>query len=182
MGKIESGRLWIFGGLVVIIVAVAASWFFAISPKLQEADDTQSQADDATIKIVALKKEIAGLKQQAKLQASYQAQRDKSRAALPENWDQPAFLRQLQASGTAVDVAVSGMTVGSPVSSKTVPTAVELPITLSAEGTPAALSNFLIRLQNVQPRAVLITSANLAIEDDSTTLGLALTAFVSPKN
>lgn len=181
MGTIGAGRLWLFGGLLGIILAVAAGWFFAISPKLGQADEIQTQADDASIRLLALKKEVTALKNQAKQQASYQASRDKSRAALPETWDQPAFLRQLQASGTAVNVVVSGMSVGAPTTSKAVPNAVEMPITLNAVGDPAALSNFLIRLQDVQPRAVLITSADLTVDADKPGLDLALTAFVSPK-
>lgn len=180
MNSRRTDRIWLFGGLLVIVGMIVASWFLAISPKLQEAEDVQGQADDMSVRLVALKREVAELKTKAAKEASYRADHDKYRAALPKGWSQSAFLRQLQASGTSVNVEVSGMTAGEPAKSPADPGVVELPITLTAEGTTTDLSRFLDRLQNVQPRAVLITSANLSIDGDNPQLNLTLNAFLSP--
>jgi len=59
-----------------------------------------------------------------------------------------------------------------------------VPITLTAAGTAADLSAFLNRLQTVQARAVLITTASLTGDTTTAsgqmTLSLALTVFYAP--
>lgn len=157
----RSDLIWLGGGLLAIVAMVAASWFLVIAPKFTEADGVRSEAEDARLQLVRLNKEVAGLAEQAKHEATYQARLEASQAALPSSYNVPAFLRQIQDSGSAVEVQVSGFTVGSPAKSTAVPGAAELPITLNASGTAPQLSRFLHRLQNVQERAVLISTVGL---------------------
>jgi len=64
-----------------------------------------------------------------------------------------------------------------------------IPITMTVAGSPASLNQFLVQLQSVQPRAVLVsqltetapaTNHGAKIASDVTTLNLTMYAFVSP--
>ena len=117
--------------------------------------------------------------------ASYKAQLKTNQQALPSTSGVPDFLRQLQDSGTAVNVEIGNLSVGAPQPAKGVATVYELPISLGAAGSVADISSFLKRLQEVQPRAVLITSVGLTQSDVTTgaaamTASISLSAFVSP--
>jgi Tfp pilus assembly protein PilO len=190
MGGLRADRLWMIAGVVAIAIMSAVTWFFLVSPQYAEASDLRSQTDTAVSqastlrkRIVELKKEKASLK---KLQATLATYED----ALPADSGVPAFLRQLQASGTDLGVSVSGVTVGSPTNSAATTGVKELPIQLTVTGAPAGLSDFLDQLQGGgQKRAVLIDSAVWgpapdSTENDKTTklsVVLQLKAFVAPK-
>jgi|tagenome__1003787_1003787.scaffolds.fasta_scaffold20840116_3 Tfp pilus assembly protein PilO len=177
-------RIWLFGGIAAVILLVVASWILLISPKNADTAGVQSQTDDATTQLITLKRAVATLKEQNKKLATYTAQLKKNQKALPATSGVPDFLRQLQDSGTAVDVEISGLSVGSPEKSTVESAAWELPITLTADGTADNLSRFLVRLQEVQPRAVLVNSVSLtsgsAGSAGGMTASVALKAFVAP--
>ncbi len=179
MGARRSDRLWLAGGLVAIVALIAASWFLVISPKFVEGDEVQAEAESTRRQLIKLNKDVAKLAEQAKQKATFQAKLKTSEAALPTSYNIPAFLRQLQDSGSAVNVQVSGFAVTPPVKSQKDPTAAELPITLTAQGSAADLSRFFDRLQNVQSRAVLIESIGLAPAGEAGGLSasIGLTAF-----
>jgi Tfp pilus assembly protein PilO len=178
-------RMWLLGGIVAMLLLVAGSWFLLISPKNAEADDVHSSADDASAQLVILKHQVAALKAESAKLASYKTQLKTNQMALPTTSGVPDFLRQLQDSGVAVDVDISNISVGAPEPSKAVPSVYELPISLSAVGTVADMSSFLKRLQEVQPRAVLLNSVGLTesnpdTADPTQTASISLLAFVSP--
>jgi Tfp pilus assembly protein PilO len=181
-------RIWLFGGIAAVILLAAASWILLISPKYTDTAGVQSQTDDATTQLITLKRTVATLKQQNKKLAAYTAQLKKNQKALPATSGVPDFLRQLQDSGTAVNVDVSGLNVGAPEKSTVESAAWELPITLTADGSAGELSRFLTRLQEVQPRAVLISSVTLttgsassgSTSTDDLTASVVLQAFVAP--
>ncbi len=180
MGMRRTDGMWLIGGFLAAVLLVAAGWFLLISPKFAQADDVRTEADGASLQLMKLNKEVATLAALEKKKSTYVAQLRAKQAALPTSYDVPAFVRQLQDSGTALNVDISGITVGSPAKSGTVSDVVELPITLAAQGTPANLSRFLTKLQTGQPRAVLISSVNLNIpstDQASTTASIALSAF-----
>ena len=178
-------RLWLLGGVVVMLLLVAGSWFLLISPKNTEADDVRSSAADASAQLVVLKHQVSSLKAESAKLASYKSQLKTNQNALPTTSGVPDFLRQLQDSGTAVNVEISNLSVGAPQASKVVPSVYELPISLSALGGVADMSAFLNRLQQVQPRAVLIESLGLTettvvATETTETASITLLAFVSP--
>jgi Tfp pilus assembly protein PilO len=185
----RTDQIWIFGGLLAIILVVTGSWFLAISPKFTEADEVQSEADGASLQLIKLNKEVAGLIALEKQKNAYLAKLQASQTALPTAYNYiPAFVRQLQDSGSATNVDITGITVGTKAASPTVTSAIELPITLVAEGSVTQLSDFFVRLQNVQSRAVLVKSVALTEKaDDSSdsasaspggaTANLTLSAF-----
>jgi type IV pilus assembly protein PilO len=180
MGIRRTDRLWMLGGLAGIIVIVVAAYLLAIKPINADREDKQGQVEDQELALVTLKHDLADLKTKAKDLPTYTAQLDAKKAAMPESYDVPNYLRALQTSGTAVSVTVSGVSVGAPAKSTGAADVVSVAITLTATGTPANLSRFLNRLQNVQSRAVLINSVSLgAAASESTDISatLALVAF-----
>lgn len=178
-------RMWLLGGVVVMLLLAAGSWFLLIAPKNAETDDVRSSAADASAQLIVLKHQVAALKTESAKLASYKSQLKTNQKALPPTSGVPDFLRQLQDSGTAVNIEISNISVGAPEVSKAVSSVFELPISLSAVGAAADMSAFLNRLQQVQPRAVLLKSVGLT---DSTavatgaseTASISLLAFVSP--
>jgi type IV pilus assembly protein PilO len=189
MGAHRIDRVWLLGGVVAVILLVAGSWFLLIGPEFTQADDVRNQAGDAQTELITQKKELSKLQTQSKQLSALKAKLTKNQDALPTTSGVPAFLRQLQDSGTAVNVDVSVLTVASPQLSTDVSTVYELPITLTATGSSANLSKFLDRLQKVQARAVLVTAVSLTAGtntdgsgsgSDATTASLSLKAFVAP--
>lgn len=179
MGARNSDRIWLVGGLLTIVTLVVASWFLVISPKFAQGDNVRGEVETAQIQLLRLNREVAELAALAKQQRSYEAKLRSSRIALPSGDKMPAFLREVQDSATDVGVAVSGFNVAALAKTTSVPSAFELPITLTATGSAANLSKFFNRLQNVQSRAVLISSISLA--PSSATTGAELSANISLK-
>jgi type IV pilus assembly protein PilO len=190
MGARHADRLWMVAGAAVIVLLAVVSWFLLINPQKTEAADLKAEAEQARSQALDMRKRIATLKKQKanlpKLKATLAGYQD----ALPADSGVPAFLRQLQASGTDLDVDVSGVTVSTPSEVENLPGVWALPIQLTAEGSAANLSTFLQELQGTdQKRAVLIESANLTsaqVEDADTdkaekmSVSLAVKAFVAP--
>jgi len=183
MNARHADRLWMIGGLAVVIVLVLASWLLLIGPKFADANDVETQAADTQTQLTILHKRINELKlQQANLKP-LQAALAKKQQALPADTGLPAFLRQLQAAGEALHVDVTDIAVSTPSVLPTLSTVWMLPITLNAEGSGANLDAFLRGLQSSsQSRAVLIQTANLSspVENGTLTLSLTLSAFVAP--
>jgi type IV pilus assembly protein PilO len=190
MGVRRLDRVWLLGGVVAVLLLVAAGWFLLIGPEFATAGQVQDQAGDEQTELITQKKDLAALQAKYKQVNALKTALKKNQAALPATSGVPAFLRQLQDSGTAVNVDVSLLTVAQPQLSTEVSTVYELPITLTATGSADNLSRFLDRLQKVQARAVLLTSVGLtggttsdssgAADPNGMTASLALTAFVSP--
>ncbi|GAA0489259.1 hypothetical protein Ade02nite_73460 [Paractinoplanes deccanensis] len=175
----RSNQIWLAGGAAAIVLLVLASWLLLISPKLSEADSVQAEAEDVNIQLLRLNKEVSTLAAQDKKKSTYQAAVDDLADNLPESYGEPDFLRMLQTTGTATNVAVSGFTAGNAQASTTVTTAFEMPIALTAKGTQANIDRFLVRLQDVQDRAVLLKSVSLSTDAKTKTVSanISLTAF-----
>ena len=190
MGARHADRLWMFAGAAVVAVLAAVSWFLLISPEKTETADLTAQADTARTQAADIRKRIVTLKKEksnlTRLKATLAGYQD----ALPSDSGVPAFLRQLQASGTELDVDVSGVTVSTPSEVENLPGVWALPIQLTAEGSAENLGTFLQELQGAdQKRAVLVESANLtSAQDDGSdadsspkmSVSLAVRAFVAP--
>ena len=171
----RADRLWMLGGLFGIIVLVVAAYMLAIKPIYADKADKQGQADDQEMTLVTLKTQLNQLKAKAKDQATYTAQLNAKTAAMPDSYDVPNYLRALQTSGTAVNVLVSAVSVGAPAKVVGSTEVISVPINLTATGTPADLGRFIDRLQNVQSRAVLITSVSLSAGTAANSMSAALT-------
>jgi Tfp pilus assembly protein PilO len=186
----RTDRLWLIGGIVVVALLTAASWFLVISPKNTDTSAVRDQIGDGNVQLVKLRHQLADLdKQQKQLPAMLAALAANQKAlpsedALPANNPQAAFLNQLQEIGTTANVDINSLTVGEPTASEAVPSVNQVPITLAVEGDVTDMSTFMQRMQSAQGRAVLITSVSLtnAANTDGTpstdvTASLVLTAF-----
>jgi Tfp pilus assembly protein PilO len=176
-------QIWLFGGLALIAIIIATGWFFLISP--QYADEAKAQADtgETAAQLAKAKSSFSNLQEETKKLGTYEAELAKFQAALPatsRTQGIPDFLKQLQNIGTALNIEVSGYSASDEQDSDEVPTVKKLPITLTAKGPTTKISQFLAQLQEVQPRAVLIDTAGVTIDDkDVATLTLTLDAFVT---
>ena len=171
----RADRLWMLGGLFGIIVLVVAAYLLAIKPIYADKADKESQVDDQELAMVTLRTQLSQLRAKAKSQATYTAQLNAKTAAMPDSYDVPNYLRALQTSGTAVKVGVSDVSVGAPTKVVGSTEVISVPINLTATGTPADLGRFIDRLQNVQSRAVLITSVSLSAGAGANSMSAALT-------
>lgn len=174
-------RLWMIAGAALVAILVAATWFLAVSPQRVEAADLETRTADAHLQADDLRNRITKLTaDKANLPALTKVLQAKQ-AALPADSGVPAFLRQLQATGTKVGVDISGITVGDPVQEKTAAGVWAISIQLTAEGTEAQLGEYLRQLQSAdQKRAVLVQIAGLSTTDDTPSLNLTVKAFVAP--
>ena len=187
MGARHADRLWMIGGVAVIIALALISWFFVINPKYAEADEVRQQTADTQVQIGVLNKRIADLEKQKSKLPTYTAQLKASQAALPSDSGVPDFLRQLQSAGDDLDVTVGGVAVNAPAAVDGFTSVYSLPITLTLDGSADNLGKFLDHLQQNQPRAVLINSATVTSQVSGTaadasggvTISLSLRAFVA---
>ena len=179
-------RLWIFGGAIGGVLLVAVSWLLLVDPVGDEAEGYRQQTEVSEVQLIAMHKRLSELKQQQAKLPTYQAELKRNRQALPVDTGIPAFLRQLESAGDAVGATISNINVGVPVPETGAGlTAFSLPVTVTVDGGVGDMGPFLDQLQQVQPRAVLVQSANLAVSGetasaDEANMTLTMKVFVSP--
>lgn len=208
----KTERVWVFGGIAAIVLIAFVGWTMFVSPARDNTAQAQAETSTAQAHDALLQQRLDELASENKNLPSYEANLARAQAALPTGDGLPNFLRSLQSLGNATLVTVTQMSVAPPVAAaqpgtaastaatdtpSTGPTAVaqasaySIPITLTATGTTAHLSEFLAQLQEVQPRAVLVTQASLGTDTSTgtgtgggsassqTTLQLTMNAFVA---
>ncbi|GAA0796597.1 type 4a pilus biogenesis protein PilO [Spirilliplanes yamanashiensis] len=184
--RAHADRLWLLGGAIGVVILVAVGWLLLINPAHGDADGYREQTEVSEIQLIALHKRLGELKEQQAKLPTYKAELARNRQALPLDTGIPAFLRQLEDAGDAVGATVSNVNVGVP-SQETGAglSAYSLPVTVTVDGRIGAMGPFLDQLQQVQPRAVLVQSANLAASTeengkDGTNMTLTMKVFVAP--
>jgi type IV pilus assembly protein PilO len=184
MGTRHADRLWAAGGVISAAALLAIAWFFLISPQNGEASSLRDRTDAASLRLPSLQKRLTELRKQNGDLKTYEAQLERDRKALPTESDLATFLSDLQAAGDSVGVSVGGVSVGAPTQVTAAGARLSaLPVTLSADGDTADVNRFLDQLQQVQPRAVLITSASVSANPQrpgASTVNLSLQVFVAP--
>jgi Tfp pilus assembly protein PilO len=184
---IRAGRLWLLAGALAAVAMVAAAWFGAIGPQYAQASSQRADAAAQDQRAGALRSRIDELRRENANLTVRRAELADARAALPTDSGIPDLLRELQKLGDRTGVSISGLTVG--VASETTAGTVKaysLPLTMTATGTTATLHLFVDQLQHVQPRAVLINSANVVLSDPTGTsagpavLTVTCQVFVAP--
>jgi type IV pilus assembly protein PilO len=115
MGALRNDRIWLLGGLLAVALLAAGGWFLLIRPEYTDTGKVRSQVGNAQLELAALNTQVAKLKTQKAQLGTLTATRNKYQSALPATLttSMPAFLNELQDSGTAVNVNVSGLTQGS---------------------------------------------------------------------
>jgi Tfp pilus assembly protein PilO len=180
MGTRAASRLWLLGGILVIAVLIAATYLLAIKPVYDDQTLKETQVDDTNVELVKLRRELAGLKAKSNHLAAYTAELAAKKQQLPDSYDIPNYLRQLQDSDGAVKVDTSSVGVSSPIKVAGSAAVVGVPVTLTAAGKPADLVNWLDRLLHKQSRAALIRSASLQQNDGTNwTSNVTVTLFCS---
>jgi Tfp pilus assembly protein PilO len=174
----RTDRIWLIGGIVAIVIIVAAAWLLAISPKFAEADTVQTEADDTSLQLTKLKKDVAALKAQDAKKPTYQAQLDALVKNLPETYGMPSFLRSLEDAEAKTGVDMKVLSASDPLESTTVSSAAEIPLSISATGSAANVSKFLDQLQQTQPRAVLLSAVSFSLDTDKNVVSANLTLNV----
>jgi Tfp pilus assembly protein PilO len=217
----QTERLWLVGGGLVAFVMFLIGYFFFISPQRSETSDVNSQVATTRDQNTVLQHRIAALNEQNKNLAKYQVDLQNARLALPATSAISDFLRSLQSLGNAtltnvtslavgVPTDVSALAAGAPSAAATPnadPTATSapnvtapaaggsaiyaLPISATVTGSPSALAKFLEQLQEVQPRAVLVTQITqstgtsvgaVSAPTGTTAIQLTMEAFVAPSS
>jgi type IV pilus assembly protein PilO len=217
----QAERLWLIGGGLVAFLIILIGFFLVISPQRSQTSKVDSQVSAARQQNAALQQRIDTLRQQNANLARYQATLATAKLALPAATGMSDFLRSLQGLGSATGTHVTSLTVGQPVDASaalsvappagaakasaspaapapaagTAPAAASvysMSITAQVSGSTVALNRFLQQLQEVQPRAVLITQivetdsaaaakgAGVAAATVGPTLQLSMQAFVAP--
>jgi type IV pilus assembly protein PilO len=186
MSGVRTDRLWLVGGAITAVVLLVIAWFVFINPRNSENSGLREQGRAAEARVGQLAKRLAELRQQNAELPRYMAQLERDRQALPTSSGLSDFLRSLQAAGDAAGVSVGGLAVGTANQVAAAGTQIHaLPLTVTASGRAGNLSQFVDQLQHVQPRAVLINSANMtgdqaAKSGDTFNLMLSLQVFVAP--
>jgi Tfp pilus assembly protein PilO len=183
MGRVE--RLWVIGGVVAAALLLAGAWFLLISPQRGEVSQLAESRADAQVRVGTLQKRLADLKAQNENLPRYQAELGRNRRALPTDPQSADLLRQINEAGDKAGVTVDALVVGLGNAAAVKGTAIQpLNLSLTVVGSPGAVELFLDQLQQVQPRAVLITSGNVSDAatkgSDDVQLSLSLQAFFAP--
>jgi Tfp pilus assembly protein PilO len=197
MARTRTEQLWIAGGAVGTVALAVAAWLFVISPKFSQATSLRSDTDQVRAGNAAMQQDLTALRSQYAHMGQLRAERDKARQALPTDNSLDAFTRQIALQARAAHVSVSMMntddpapatssapvavapsTAGTdvtsaPVAVPTGPSAAQglygIPVTLTVNGSAANDVRFLHAVQQQGPRAVLVSSVQLASGDTTST-------------
>ncbi len=186
--RAHADRVWMAGGAIAAAVLIAVGWLLLINPTNAYAEELRQQADATQTQLIAVQNKVQAMQADQANLPTYQAELARNQQALPPDSGVPAFLRQLEDAGRQVGAGVSNFNVGQPTPVEGAGAPVfALPITVTVEGKPGQLSSFLDQLQQVQPRAVLIETANMTSaasadggRSDGMSLTLTLKVFVAP--
>jgi Tfp pilus assembly protein PilO len=173
-------RLWAVGGVLSAVLLLVLGWFFLISPQNRQTGELDDEAAAADRKVVVLQRRLNELRKQNEDLPKYREQLGSERAALPTTASASELLRGMQTAGDRAGVTVAAVSIGAPTRTVAAGTSIYvLPVSLNTQGGPGQLGRFLDQLQQGQPRAVLITNANLANNGSQATLTLELSVFVA---
>jgi Tfp pilus assembly protein PilO len=182
-----ANRLWMAGGVLGAVLLLAIGWAFFIGPQRSQTRSLQNDTVATDLRVSALRHKLVELRLQNEQLPQFRTQLARYRQALPVTSSLSDLLREMQVAGDSTGVAVSGFIVGASSEVTGVATPIyAVPVSLTATGTAAQLNRFLDQLQQIQPRALLISSANAVPADEGgslagpVTLTFAVQAFVAP--
>lgn len=169
MNLSTSTRPWVIAGVVGALIMAAVTWFLVVSPTRADA---QTLRDD-TAAIVAqndlLVAKAATLSAAAADRTGLEGEVRAAVAALPTDAALPDFNRELTQHAAARGVQIDNLSVGSPVAATQSATGaaipaglLQVPITIQTTGLPYAQLYFLRDLQEVGPRAAMVSSVSLS--------------------
>lgn len=189
-GSFNQKRIWLGGGLVLVIAILAIGWFVVIGPVLTETESTRDQIASVQQQNSAIEAKNARLKAENDDVAALRETLVAGLAELPTDSGLPSLTRQLSAQAAVHEVTLTGVIVGAS-SAVTVDAPVaavdpaaltstdgaasvavvatsgltQLTITVAASGRGADLAGFLSDIQVAGPRRALVSSAQLSPAD-----------------
>jgi hypothetical protein len=112
MGQTQDRKVWIGGGIVLALLVVAASWFFLISPELDNASSLRDQAASTQFGNTQLEANLTVLKRKSQQMSRYSADLRDALETLPFDSGLPTFTRQVYAQAQSTHVQIAAITVG----------------------------------------------------------------------
>lgn len=198
MLKTWNERAWLTGGLVAAALMVIAGLAIFIGPQHEKTSSVDSQIAAAELQNGQLQSRINVLSRDMKNLDTYKANLAEAQLALPSTSGLPDFIRTLQSIAQSTSTNVTNYKADNPIDVSKVPGAsgvkvgntpvYALPLSAQISGTVEHLHEFLRQLQQVQPRAVLISqiTENVVAADGWTAkagdslLTVTMQAFVAP--
>lgn len=151
--------------LLVALAAVAVvvlAFLFLIKPKMDEASELRTEAQDVRDQQSQIRSQIAALEEVRADSPDLEAELAAASAVVPEDPALPAALRQLQVAADDSGVTLISVSPGAPASAgvEDLPELSSIPVSLSLEGGYFQVVDFLRRLED--PR---ITSRGILVQD-----------------
>ncbi|MCY7396122.1 MAG: hypothetical protein LH468_08245 [Nocardioides sp.] len=184
-------RPWVVAGLLAALVLATLTWFLVIGPTRSETQTLGEDTAAVQFQNEALVAKTAQLREQAEGRDELETGVRSALDALPVDVSLPDFNRELATHAAAHGVEVSGISVGAAAAPGQATAAgaaphgtIGVPITIQTRGPALSQLYFLRDVQEVGPRAVLVSATALtALEnasvDDASTLTTQLTVFAS---
>ncbi|MBG0813118.1 hypothetical protein [Planomonospora sp. ID82291] len=175
----RTDRLWMIGGVLAAAILLTTGWFALLSPQHAKTALLREEAESVQVQSMTLRSRLSELRAQNAELPRYRTELAAVRKALPTTVRSEEFLKQLQQVGDAADVSVTGIGIGAAADvntgkanaagkadKKTPLKALPVSVTVNGPDVPE-LEDFLRRLLQVQPRAVLVDSVVLSVTSET---------------
>lgn len=181
--KTTDNRLVLLGLAVAAVAVMLLGFFLGIIPLLGSADAARGREREVNAQNVLLENDIARLSALAETRDADEARLAEQRVALPEDYAQPAFLRDVDAVATASGAALRSYTFSAPSGYAVAPPADDrlgsgnyfsTTVQFEIAGTRAVVLDAIRRLQATER---LFVVGSVAISLDSAAAGAVTDPF-----
>lgn len=184
-------RPWVIAGVLAALVLTAVTWLLIVGPTRSEARTLRDDTTAVRQQNAALAAKTAELRRQAENRDELETGVRNALGALPDDVALPDLNRELSRHAAARGVELSSISVGAAVApgqgaaGAVAPTGLlGVPITIQTRGPALSQLYFLRDVQEVGPRAALVSAASItALEngsvDDAATLTTQFTVFAA---
>ncbi|HEY0188701.1 MAG TPA: type 4a pilus biogenesis protein PilO [Cellulomonas sp.] len=181
--RLSARRLWMIGAALAAAVLLLLGWMLLISPQLDNAEASRTEAQETAdandllrLRIVALADDYANL-------STLQAELETLRGQFPTGLELPEFVRRISALASESGATVQNVTRSEPTVREDVATVWEVPVSLTVAGTHDQVLAYVERLQGVDDRLFLVSGFSLTADaDDGCTSSITGYTFVLPED
>jgi Tfp pilus assembly protein PilO len=165
-------RPWIVGGVLAALLMAGLTWLLVVGPSRSESQSLRDDTASVQTQNDVLGAKVAALRAQAEDRTAVETSAADALATMPSELALPDFNRELAAHAAARGVRVTSTSVGA-ASGPTAGAAADpagvlsVPVTIEASGARLALLYFLRDLQEVGPRAALVSSVSVGADTES---------------
>lgn len=179
----KSNRLWAIGTVIIVAAVVGLGWILGISPKLAEAAQTSTAADQVDAENLSLQQQIIALKAAYENIDIVREELDGLEESMPPTDDLPDFIREINTLANKNGVTIDAITLGAydvfvSSSASAIPevaaaeasmgeSLVKLKMTLKFTGSDTAIVAFNEDLQTGDGRLFLVT--NFVVQEGTST-------------